>query len=268
MYGCMVNSFPMKQKKRRPDQRTPSILYQIEQSKDTKTIPEVSHGWIKLHRDIVKHWIWKDPNYFKAWTCILLEANHAETKVLIKNELIIVKRGQSVNSLKTWVSLFGKGWTVQKIRTFLKLLKDDSMINMEGLRNTTRITVCNYDKYQSQQHTDNTQTTRKQHAANTQPTTNKNEKTLKNEKKGENNTAPLNFELIKKDLLSDVFLAEAATEKKVTKEQFKEFVKAWIDKNKNNIPNYRQHRLKVYLIKDFDFALKNKHLLILSNQKP
>lgn len=142
-------------------------------------------GWIKLHRQIRKHWVFKNADYFKAWVTIISEVNHQSSKVLIDGELIDCKRGQSVNSLSTWVRVLGDDWTIQKLRTFIKLLEKDKMIKTEGLRKTTRLTVCNYDSYQSEQQADNKQTTDSQQAANTQLTTNKNEKNENNEKNEE-----------------------------------------------------------------------------------
>lgn len=141
------------------------------------------NGWIKLHRQIRNHWVFKNANYFKAWVVIISEVNHQSSKVLIEGELIECKRGQSINSLATWVSILGDDWTIQKLRTFLKLLEKDGMINTEGLRKTTRLTVCNYDSYQSEQQADNKETTSRQHTANTQLTTNKNVKNEKEENK-------------------------------------------------------------------------------------
>ena len=137
-------------------------------------------GWIKLHRQIRSHWVFKNANYFKAWIVIISEVNHQSAKILIEGELIECKRGQSINSLSTWVSILGDNWTIQKLRTFLKLLEKDGMINTEGLRKTTRLTVCNYDSYQSEQQADNKQTTSRQQADNKEVTTNKNEKNKKN----------------------------------------------------------------------------------------
>lgn len=140
-------------------------------------------GWIKLHRQIRNHWVFKNADYFKAWVVIISEVNHQSSKVLIEGELIECKRGQSVNSLATWVSILGNDWTIQKLRTFLKLLEKDGMINTEGLRKTTRLTVCNYDSYQSEQQADNKQTTSRQQGDNTQLTTNNNVKNNKEENK-------------------------------------------------------------------------------------
>ena len=137
-------------------------------------------GWIKLHRQIRSHWVFKNANYFKAWIVIISEVNHQSAKILIEGELIECKRGQSINSLATWVSILGDDWTIQKLRTFLKLLEKDEMINTEGLRKTTRLTVCNYDSYQSEQQANNKQTTSSQQGDNKEITTNKNVKNEKN----------------------------------------------------------------------------------------
>jgi len=147
-------------------------------------------GWISLNRELMEHWLWqKKPfSYGQAWVHILLSCNHSDTKVLIEKELIKCNRGQSVKSIKTWSNDFG--WSTQKTKTFFNLLKSDAMINTEGLRKTTRLTVCNYNRYQDNQPADNSQNnqqlTSKQPATNSQLTTNNNdnnENTVNNENK-------------------------------------------------------------------------------------
>ena len=70
------------------------------------------------------------------------------------------------------------------------------MINHEGLRKTTRLTICNYDDYQEKQPTENQQKTNRKPTANQQITTNKN---YKNEKKI---IYPVGFEKIIEDWLT------------------------------------------------------------------
>jgi hypothetical protein len=143
-------------------------------------------GWIKLDRSIKDHWIWTDPVYLKAWITMIMDCNHQSKSVLIKGQLLECNRGQSLNSLQTWAIIFGRGWTLQKVRTFFELLKKEHMINTEGLKNTTRLTICNYDTYQDSQHSDNTQesenSTTSQHSDNILITTNKKVKKGNNEK--------------------------------------------------------------------------------------
>lgn len=140
-------------------------------------------GWIKIYRDINTHWIWDDPVYFRAWITILLSVNHEDKTAIIEKELIECKRGQCLYSLNGWAKAFGKGWTIQKTRTFFNLLQNDKMIVTEGLRKTTRLTVCNYENYQNGQQADNNLTTDRQQPDNIQITTTKEYKNDKNDKK-------------------------------------------------------------------------------------
>ena len=116
-------------------------------------------GWIKLHRKLLENPVWnrKPFSYGQAWVTMLLECNHKDVDILIETEVIKCKRGQSVKSLKTWSNLFG--WSIRNTRTFFKLLQDLSMIRTEGLRKSTRITVCNYYRYQNDRQADDTQVT-------------------------------------------------------------------------------------------------------------
>lgn len=143
-------------------------------------------GWIKIHREITKHWIWQDPVKLKWWLDVLMSANHEEKKVNIGMQLIDCQRGQCVMSLLNW----GKRWNVSKhtVHNFFTLLKNDNMITTENLVKTTRITICNYDTYQDYSHNKGTQ---KEHDGNVLETlrdTNNNDKNIKNDKKEKNST--------------------------------------------------------------------------------
>jgi len=106
-----------------------------------------STGYIWLFRSLKSHWIWSDANKLKWWLDVLLSVNYTDSKVLIKNNLIECKRGQSIKSLETWA----KEWRTTKktVQIFFKLLQSDCMILVENMKVTTRITVCNFDSYNS-----------------------------------------------------------------------------------------------------------------------
>jgi len=108
------------------------------------------NGWISIHRKIKDHWIWNDPVKFQWWIDILLDVNHQGRKVNIGNKLFLCERGQTIRSLIGWA----ERWGISKdsARTFLQLLEKDKMITHENLIKTTRITVCNYNKYQKRTH--------------------------------------------------------------------------------------------------------------------
>ena len=151
----------------------------------------MAEGWIKLHRQIKEHWLWKSENRLKWWIDILLTVNHNDSKVLIKGTLIECKRGQSIRSLESWA----KEWNVSKgaVRDFFKLLQSDQMLITESLQFTTRITVCKYEDYQTEVNTEKTQRKRKENAEETQALPKQEEKECKEEK-----------ELIKSDFLTKI----------------------------------------------------------------
>jgi hypothetical protein len=115
-------------------------------------------GWIKLYRSSKDHWLYKTKKpktYREAWEDMLLIVNYENKKVLIRGCLIECCKGQSLLSLDSWAREFN--WTIQMVRTFFSLLENDKMITTEGMQYTTRLTICNYYKYQSkitdEQHT-------------------------------------------------------------------------------------------------------------------
>ncbi len=136
-------------------------------------------GWIKLHRSIQRNWVFDNDQYFKAWVTILMEVNHEKKGFVFSGTPIICERGQSAYSIINWCKMFGKGWSVQKVRTFFKHLVNDGMIIVEEVKRiTTKLTVCNYDTYQSQQQTDNKPITNIQQTDNKPLTTTKELKSI------------------------------------------------------------------------------------------
>ncbi len=145
-------------------------------------------GWIKIHRQIQEHWIFSDSDYFKWWIDILLEVNHSPAKVLIKGSVFICDIGQKLYSLDTWA----KRWKCNKskARRFLKLLENDSMIELINEKKTTRLIVCNYESYQVERNADETQTKRKRNANETQM------KPIKEEEEEKEEKETINWELL------------------------------------------------------------------------
>jgi len=139
-------------------------------------------GWIKLHRSLLKHWIATDPVKLHAWITILLEVNYKENKVLINDNLFTVGVGESLKSLDTWATLFGRGWNKSKVRRFFELLKKDSMVVTKSEHITTRLSVLNFESYQSDRNADETQMKQGRNADDTQATPDKKDKKDKKDK--------------------------------------------------------------------------------------
>lgn len=163
----------------------------------------MAEGWVKEYRSIREHWLWSDKPFARgqAFDDLLLMVNHQDNKIMMNGELIEVKRGQRITSLRylaeTW------GWSTKKVKTFLDVLQKEKMITYKSDTKKTVITIENWDLYQGEEtpkkHQGNTEETQEKHEGNTeekQKKTNKNDKKDKNEKndkeggEGEEATAP------------------------------------------------------------------------------
>jgi len=147
-------------------------------------------GWISLHRTIEDHWLYpknREFTKYEAWIDILLETNHSDKKVLIKEMLLTCKRGESVRSMKEWAKRWN--WSKSKVKRFFDLLQNDSMIEYKSVQVTTHLTVCNYDNYQDKRNATETQTNIKRTSNEHQTNTNNNVNNYNNAN-NVNNVAP------------------------------------------------------------------------------
>ena len=107
-----------------------------------------SKGWIKIERDIVDHWVFQDPEYFRAWVLMLLMANHEDAKILINKELVTIPRGAFHSSI---LILAGKlGWTRKRTNRYIQMLEMDEMLTTKRTTHGATFFVENYSKYQGQ----------------------------------------------------------------------------------------------------------------------
>lgn len=106
-------------------------------------------GWIKLHRSITDNPLWSAEPFTKgqAWVDLMLSANFTDNDIIIKGQLIKLKRGQQARSELTLSKQWK--WSRNKVRRFLELLKKQGMIESETNHLTSIITICNYCNYQS-----------------------------------------------------------------------------------------------------------------------
>tara|TARA_R110001599_G_scaffold6466_2_gene31720 strand:+ start:746 stop:1519 length:774 start_codon:yes stop_codon:yes gene_type:complete len=140
-------------------------------------------GWISLHRQVQDHWLWKEKrelSKFEAWTDILLNVNHSEARVVIKNTVYNIGRGESVMSLKNWADRWN--WSRSRVKRFLSLLEKDEMIRMKSDTNTTHLTICKYDSYQGERNDNETKANIKRTSDEHQTATNNKNNNEKNEK--------------------------------------------------------------------------------------
>lgn len=123
-----------------------------------------SKGFVALYRSIQDHWLWEsgEMNDFQAWVDLLLMANHEDRKVKLSGELVIVKRGQRITSIRKLSERWN--WSNTKVTRYLDLLEKDGMIERKSDTKKTVISIVNYDVYQ---HVGNEKTTPKRHRSDT-----------------------------------------------------------------------------------------------------
>ena len=148
----------------------------------------MSKGWIKLHRQLQDHWLWKEKRVFskaEAWLDLLMSANHSSNDIVIKNIILTCLPGQTLQSLETLSKHWG--WSRSKVKRFLDLLSKRGKIETANETVTSRITICNWAIYQiSETDTgtdDGTNTKQKRNTCETGTDTNKN---VNNNKKDKN----------------------------------------------------------------------------------
>ena len=150
-------------------------------------------GWIKTYRQIQDCWIWQIDKPFderSAWIDLLLTANHKDVKMLFNGELITVKRGQIITSIRKLSEKWK--WNKDKTLKFFRLLESDRMIERDSDKFRTLLTIVNYEVYQDCVDTEQTQQGTPQGTPQGtgdvhEPATNKNVKNDKNVKNVKNN---------------------------------------------------------------------------------
>jgi hypothetical protein len=205
-------------------------------------------GWIKLHRQLNNHWIWDKPEYLKWWLDILMQANIEPKKVLIKNQLIEVKRGDVVYSYETWANR----WKINKSKVlrFLKMLEKDSMIVLKSEIVTTRITICKYDTYQGERNDNETQVKRNWNAIETQVNPTKEVKEFKNE-------IILNRYIIEQEFFKELpmqipFASQLKTIHEINDSQLEKYLTEYLAVNDG-----KDFKTIQDLKKDFNYFVKN-----------
>lgn len=128
-------------------------------------------GFLGIARKFQDHFLWKERRVFssaEAWIDILFEVRWKKepSEVLIGRTILYCNYSECLYSLDTWANRWK--WSKSKVKRFLNLLAECSMIELKNETVTTRIKVLNYSKYNDLRHTSDTQEKRKRNARETQ----------------------------------------------------------------------------------------------------
>lgn len=105
-------------------------------------------GYFKLQRRFFTHEMWMEPREFsraEAFLDLLQLAAYAHTKKIIKGNLVKLAPGQLCGSQRYLADRWG--WSTKKVRHYIALLESDGIIEPQKNHEGTIITLCNYEKY-------------------------------------------------------------------------------------------------------------------------
>lgn len=108
-----------------------------------------SEGWISVYRSLWNHWLWKDKPFSKgqAWIDLLMLANHADEKRLVRGSVKTFKKGTVNLSMTSLAERWG--WHRSTVKKFISLLEKDKMLTTEVTTQGTTLTIENYSIYQA-----------------------------------------------------------------------------------------------------------------------
>lgn len=151
----------------------------------------MQQGWIKIHRKILDNFLWEDKPFSRgqAWIDLILLANHEDKTIIFSGNVVEIKRGQKMTSLRKLSDRWG--WSRTKTKKFLEVLQNEKMLTYKSDSKNTVYSIVNYNNYQEkQEYKNDTEMTQKNHRNDTEMTqknTNKNDKNDKNDKNILNN---------------------------------------------------------------------------------
>ena len=107
-----------------------------------------NHGVVAISRGIWDHPIFAPEPFTEreAWQWLIHQAAWRPTKTRPGRALMDLERGQLAFATRFMATKWK--WTETRVRRFLRRLESDAMVIVQPTRNATRITVCNYNRWQ------------------------------------------------------------------------------------------------------------------------
>lgn len=113
----------------------------------------MSKGFFLIHRSLLDDYLFTDTGQrgkgydtFHAWVYMLGKANYKQTKRVFRGQEQIIERGQLVTSYAKLAETFG--WSEDRVRRYLTILKKDGRIKVNSTKHGTIITIIGYDEDQ------------------------------------------------------------------------------------------------------------------------
>lgn len=116
----------------------------------------MSHGFFKVHRQLFDNPIWGGEPFTRgqAWIDLLGKVNYNDGWLFVRGVKVDIKRGETCRSedslAKDWQ------WSRGKVRRFLSLLESEEMITRKQYNRIGIISICNYNRFQDSEYTNDT----------------------------------------------------------------------------------------------------------------
>lgn len=106
-------------------------------------------GWIAISRDLFAHdFFAREPmSEREAWVWMIARAAWKDTRHRIGGEMVDVPRGSFFCTLRELQQAWGWG-SDKRVRSFLKRLENERMVDASTDAKKTQITICNYEQFQ------------------------------------------------------------------------------------------------------------------------
>jgi DNA-binding transcriptional regulator YhcF (GntR family) len=113
-------------------------------------------GYIKMHRGWMDNEALKDNDERVLWVTIIERAAWEDTVTFVNGVRVSIPRGSFITSLRKLSNKID--WDAKRVSRFLDRLEKCHMIVTVSDMGMTRVSVCNYDKYNPTRHTVATET--------------------------------------------------------------------------------------------------------------
>lgn len=106
-------------------------------------------GWIKLYRSLTRHWLWQEKPFSKgqAWLDLLLLAGFQPRKIPMGQRILQLEAGELLISEASLMERWG--WGKSRLRSFLKLLEEDGMLQRKPDGKRTVFFLTGYRDFQA-----------------------------------------------------------------------------------------------------------------------
>lgn len=138
-------------------------------------------GWFKVHRKLLVSDIFKNEKLFKIFMYCLMKSTHTPFEQRVGRQIVPLKEGQFVFGRK--IAALELDMKESTVWSYMNILKDDKIINIESNNRYSVISVVNWAFYQEKDEKNNSKDDNKGTTNGQQMDTNKNVKNVKNDKK-------------------------------------------------------------------------------------